>query len=455
MKKIISKIKNSLEEKDILEIRKKNLCTFSGGQDSTLTLVSFLHFQNIFNFEFEIIYCHHFIQLKNFFCYWQIVRLNYIFQIPISIVLAITNLKNENYARSWRKTTFERIYHLNQCSNILLGHTASDRLETAIYNFNRGTSSQGLINFTAISTAKNQSILIFFTSRLLNRKYKLESNFHVAVLKKNLCFFNFTKIKKQRFSLFWPIKIKVFYEIQPRLSLMDIKEKLKLKSTKNFEFQQIPKQASLRIQLYETYDLFLFSSRFRIIKKLLKWKFNLSFSLVYSFHSKKIKFSRFLVRPLSNLHRNDVGKICKIFKLPIINDNTNDLTEISRNKIRHQFFPLVRYFFSPKVDFFTSRFLNILMLEQNYINLVIDNILKILINQLTSEFKKSLKNFPANKKILASTLPNYKKSQIRQFFKTLSIPLQRVCIRKIFIYYTNTQLNYTQIEFLRLLIQKI
>ena len=192
------------------------------------------------------------------------------------------------------------------------------------------------------------------------------------------------------------------------------------------------------------------------LKSRLTFDFILLFHFNYSIHSCQLEFSVVVFRPIFLLHRNDVGKICKIFKLPIINDNTNDLTQISRNQIRHQIIPLIRYFFYSKIDFFTCRYLDILMLEQHYINYISKNLFQILLNEFDLKQKNSIKTLSSrNGKIFLKELSIKNKIKIRKLFKNLTIPLQRLCIGKIFFSSTSTQLTYHQIEFLRILIQKV
>jgi hypothetical protein len=64
------------------------------------------------------------------------------------------------------------------------------------------------------------------------------------------------------------------------------------------------------------------------------------------------------------------------------------------------------------------------------------------------------KKFSCNIKILKNNSTPVCQIKIRNGFKTLPIALQRICLRKIFFELTKTQLNYSQIELLRILIQK-
>ena len=197
MKKIILTLKPALPKN--FQIHNQVLCTVSGGQDSILTLMIFMHFQSEYRLKIQIIHCHHFLQLKNFYCFWQLVRISYLFEMPISIVLTTEYLKNENQARKWRQISFERICQFNRCSITILGHTASDKLETILSNLKRGTSSQGLSTLSSINSYENNSVFGFFPCNLIRKVGKIEK-------RKGLFFFknNFIKLIIRS----WPIDFK-------------------------------------------------------------------------------------------------------------------------------------------------------------------------------------------------------------------------------------------------------
>lgn len=410
MRKFLSTIRNSLEKNLILEPKTRLLCAFSGGQDSTFLFFCFLHYQTQFDIDFETTYCHHFLQLKNFFCFWQMIRLNFLFNIPISFLFTLQNLQNENQGRIWRKNSFERIFALQECSKLLLGHTASDKIETSIAKLNRGTSSTGLISLTLSRKHEIFSIFVFFPVHFFTTQTKQQKKINIFLYKKELF---------QNFHFFWPIRKKVL------------------------ENNSIEKLRFNNFNLIKLCFIFLIKLNQKKVQK----KFNHYFDLFYSLYSFQKKFSFLIIRPILYLHRNDVTKICKIYKLPLISDSTNDLTEVSRNQIRHHLMPFYRYFFSSKIDFFSYRYLDILMLEQKYIESLLEKILETL---LAIQKKENL-NFPlVNQNIVVSTEICEKKSKIQEIFKTLSTPLQRLCIKKVFFSATNIELNYSQIEFLRL-----
>ena len=120
------------------------LCTLSGGQDSQLMFYIFLNLRKYI--DFKILYCHHFWQLSNFFCFWEIWKNTYLFQIPLCIVFTEKGVSTEEYARTWRQENFVHISKVYGINTLSIGHTASDQIETAFSNLVRGTSPKGLCN---------------------------------------------------------------------------------------------------------------------------------------------------------------------------------------------------------------------------------------------------------------------------------------------------------------------
>ena len=73
------------------------------------------------------------------------------------------------------------------------------------------------------------------------------------------------------------------------------------------------------------------------------------------FYKKRVKIK--LIRPLLELKRFEILKLCNFWSLPICIDSTNILFSFKRNRIRHQVFPILRIFFNPKLDDSLSKFI--------------------------------------------------------------------------------------------------
>lgn len=144
------------------------------------------------------------------------------------------------------------------------------------------------------------------------------------------------------------------------------------------------------------------------------------------FYKKREKIS--IVRPLLALNRVQILKICIFWRLPLYIDSTNKLTNFRRNRLRHQIFPLFKFFFNPKIDMALARFISIINYENDYFK-----------NHL-----KSIKKFVKTKKFNAK---NLKKIQTPKWIIFLPSALQRRFYKQLLISYFKS-LTFSEIEFL-------
>lgn len=122
-------------------LNKRVLCSFSGGQDSTIVFFSLFHRKRQ---TINLIYFHHLWQIQNYQASKGIFHLSFNLKVPYSIIIATHSLANENRSRNWRKKKLFRFSNLQQTSIVVTGHTQTDSLETNLNNLIRGTSSKGV-----------------------------------------------------------------------------------------------------------------------------------------------------------------------------------------------------------------------------------------------------------------------------------------------------------------------
>ena len=73
----------------------------------------------------------------------------------------IEHFKNELGARTWRHNKLCRIAEFFDSQTVVIGHTASDVIETALWHIVRGTSPKGLI-----SLQPRRALKIYHFSRI-------------------------------------------------------------------------------------------------------------------------------------------------------------------------------------------------------------------------------------------------------------------------------------------------
>ncbi len=146
---------------------------------------------------------------------------------------------------------------------------------------------------------------------------------------------------------------------------------------------------------------------------------------------KLISLTRFLIRPVLNLHRFDCQKLFNFWSLPIYPDTSNLKTYYSRNRIRKQLLPTLRIFFNPQIDNTLLQFADIISTEQLYLN--------TLINRLKYEYQKNKNQFFQ----LNTSL-----------FYGIPLAIQRKLIKKFLENYSCKKIYFFQIEYLIYLIKK-
>uniref|UniRef100_UPI003002928C tRNA(Ile)-lysidine synthase n=1 Tax=Prototheca fontanea TaxID=2836215 RepID=UPI003002928C len=298
--------------------KSKYLCSISGGQDSMFLFYLYLHLYKQWDFDLCLLNCNHLWQQNNFIQYKEIYKISYIFKISLYCSINENKIKKEISARHWRQYSFNRIMIIENCCNLLTGHTALDKIETAFFNIIRGTSPKG------ISSLKSEK--------------KLKINFITNNFsKKNYKYLNFDHSKK-------------------------IKNKL---------------LNNKKYQLYIIKDIFPFINNFPYSLKfdnnqILKKKILLIIVISYIFF-KKLKFYNILFRPLLFLHRYDIINFCKYYFIPVNCDFSNNNFDFSRNLIRHYFFKSFRIKLNKNFDVNFNKFLNILIEEQEILNIIFIN----------------------------------------------------------------------------------
>lgn len=86
--------------------------------------------------------------------------------------------------------------------------------------------------------------------------------------------------------------------------------------------------------------------------------------MIYIFYKKHNKI--YLIRPLLKINRFEIFKLSCFWKLPIFVDLTNNLLNFRRNRLRQQIFPILKFFFNPKLEMAINRFIETANFEKNY-----------------------------------------------------------------------------------------
>ncbi len=120
------------------------LVAVSGGQDSVCLLKLLVDLQPKWGWRLRVVHCDHRWRADSGANGEFVQGLCDRYHIPCEIAVADVATPTEAAARQWRYRVFEKCALEQQCTQVVTGHTASDRAETLLYNLLRGSGTDGL-----------------------------------------------------------------------------------------------------------------------------------------------------------------------------------------------------------------------------------------------------------------------------------------------------------------------
>lgn len=141
---ILYKVNDLIIEKTLLQPNIRILIAMSGGQDSICLIKILFQLKAKWDWKLGVVHCNH---------HWNSIsklQANYVSQLAHSLeidyyqAITINSINSEASARNWRYHLIQQIAFSHQYRRILTAHTASDRIETFIYNLMRGCGMTGL-----------------------------------------------------------------------------------------------------------------------------------------------------------------------------------------------------------------------------------------------------------------------------------------------------------------------
>jgi tRNA(Ile)-lysidine synthase len=208
---LLYKINNAIVERNLLKPNQKILIAVSGGQDSICLVRILFQLKQKWNWEVGIIHCDHRWNSSSKFQAKHVMNLAARLKVDYYEGITVGPVKTEGMSRIWRYGIIQTVAISNNYTAIVTGHSASDRIETLLYNLIRGSGLHGL-----------QSIRWkrYFCSSLLSHS-PLSTN-HPPLLFKALkyrkSFDNFSFLKKKNFCLTRPLMETTRTEIRSLLN---------------------------------------------------------------------------------------------------------------------------------------------------------------------------------------------------------------------------------------------
>lgn len=401
MKKNISRISFIVHQKQNFNVLDNLICGISGGQDSLLVVLILYHLKHLYNLELTLIYCNHFWHVKNFYIVLQLLKISYLINSSINIIVPKNEINSEKDGYLWRKKNFFQTLNYFEADELLLGHTLNDQIETALWHFLRGTSPKGLLALKSTS--------YFPTNRVSNSIITL-NNFREKKSQQKFLLQN-TVCKTAKRYIFWPKQV--------LLNSVDLNINFAVGQHEFFVKNQRKLRLVLVDQQREQSSINIFDKQAEFKRSLQCTHINTKKNNYYLYEYKTINRQVPKIRrPLLDFSRSTVTKIIKSNKLPIINDSTNQSKKLMRNRIRLILIPLFHYYIHNMCENQIKKYINISEEEQKYLE----------------QLNRKLIGYYCNN-------PEFIKS-----FKLLPIGIQRLCMRKLFEKYTLKQLKMKHIE---------
>lgn len=138
------RLHQTLKQRSLLQKQQRILLAVSGGQDSLCLTKLMLELQPKWQWELAIAHCNHQWRADADANAQHVQQLAESWGVLCFIANTSTSLKSEAAARAWRYEQLGAIALDHHYTAVVLGHTASDRAETLLYNLFRGSGADGL-----------------------------------------------------------------------------------------------------------------------------------------------------------------------------------------------------------------------------------------------------------------------------------------------------------------------
>lgn len=171
---IVNSIDRFLKQKTPLKPYDTVFLAVSGGQDSICLLFFFFQLQIEWEISLQIVWCNHLWQLDTFYTMREIVKVAFLLQTPLKGLVSSQSLIFEKDSREWRYKSLQRLLCFYQSANLLTGHTASDKIETVLFNLLKGSGSYGInaLRGTKLIRKKSTNRKIFTIRETLKLVYR-------------------------------------------------------------------------------------------------------------------------------------------------------------------------------------------------------------------------------------------------------------------------------------------
>jgi tRNA(Ile)-lysidine synthase len=139
-----AQVHQTLRDRNLLPPKSQILIAVSGGQDSLCLAQLLLDLQSLWDWRLAVVHCDHRWRSDSAQNAAHVRDLAQTWGVNYHEVIATTDVSTEAKARDWRYQSFETLAQTHGFSHVAIGHTATDRAETLLYNLARGSGAEGL-----------------------------------------------------------------------------------------------------------------------------------------------------------------------------------------------------------------------------------------------------------------------------------------------------------------------
>ncbi|KAL2653088.1 hypothetical protein R1flu_021216 [Riccia fluitans] len=146
--RLVKRLGQTISERQLFRPKQRILVAVSGGQDSVCLLHLMVKLKETWDWSIGVINCDHRWSDSSRQASALVAQMAQSMDLDYYQAASTSSVLGEGLARTWRYGVLQRVSLIHGYEAIVTAHTASDRVETLLYNLFRGTGVSGLQSLT-------------------------------------------------------------------------------------------------------------------------------------------------------------------------------------------------------------------------------------------------------------------------------------------------------------------